>query len=148
MDDELAYQQTFDYTSLPRGVIHADLFRDNVLFEDRHVSGLIDFYYACHDHWLFDLAVICNDWCHQPDGRHLPDHWRAIVHAYRRRRPFTPAEVEAWPMMLRAAALRFWVSRLADWHFPQSGHDTHQKDPQPFADLLIAHRNAPPRLLN
>lgn len=148
LDDEIAFQQAFDYAPLPCGVIHADLFRDNVLFEDRHVSGLIDFYYACYDHWLFDLAVICNDWCHRPDGKHLPEHWRAIVDAYRRRRPFTAAENDAWPAMLRAAALRFWVSRLADWHFPQSGHDTHQKDPQPFAELLIAHRDAPPRLLN
>lgn len=146
LDDELAFQVGRDYTALPRGIIHADLFRDNVLFDDDTVSGLIDFYYACTDCLLFDLAVVCNDWCLDGDGHVLESHWRALSAAYARHRPFTDAERAAWPAMLRAAALRFWVSRLDDYHFPRDGDVTHTKDPAPFALTLAAHREAPPPL--
>lgn len=146
LDDELAFQGAQDYAALPRGIIHADLFRDNVLFEGDTVSGLIDFYYACTDCLLFDLAVVCNDWCLDGDGRVLEGHWRALSVGYARHRPFTDAERAAWPAMLRAAALRFWVSRLDDYHFPRDGDVTHTKDPAPFALALAAHREAPPPL--
>lgn len=146
LDAEIAFQGQQDYADLPTGVVHGDLFRDNVLFDDGHVSGLIDFYYACSACWLFDLAVICNDWCHTGDGRFLPERWQALVAGYSRRRAFTPAEQAAWPAMLRAAALRFWVSRLHDWHFPADGDVIHHKDPSPFAQLLRQHREAAPPL--
>lgn len=147
LDEELRFQDQQDYTSLPTGVIHADLFRDNVLFEDEHVSGLIDFYYACTACWLFDLAVICNDWCHDDDGEFLPESWQALVNGYTRRRTFTEAEYAAWPAMLRAAAFRFWLSRLYDWHFPTDGHVIHSKDPSPFSQLLRSHRDTTPPLI-
>lgn len=146
LDDELRFQTQFDYSGLPCGVVHADLFRDNVLFENGHVCGLIDFYYACNACWLFDLAIICNDWCHGRDGQFQAQRWQALASGYARRRPFTPAEHQAWPAMLRAAALRFWLSRLHDWHFPSDGHVTHHKDPSPFAALLRNHRDRPPPL--
>lgn len=147
LDDELAFQATQAYDELPQSIIHADLFRDNVLFEDDHVSGLIDFYYACRDVLLFDLAVICNDWCIDDSGRFLEEHWATLSAAYARRRRYTEAEYRFWPAMLRAAALRFWVSRLSDWHFPRDGHDTHHKDPGVFAHILTAHRQSPPPLI-
>lgn len=146
LDDELAFQAALDCSNLPTGVVHGDLFRDNVLFEGDHVSGLIDFYYACTAPWLFDVAVICNDWCHSDSRRFLPERWRALAAGYARRRPFTEAEHAAWPGMLRAAALRFWLSRLHDWHFPTDGDVTHQKDPEPFRALLVSHRESPPAL--
>jgi len=146
LNDELQFQASQDLKQLPRGVIHADLFRDNVLIEHDHVSGLIDFYYACSNVLLFDLAVICNDWCVRDNDRFMPEHWQAVSQAYARRREFTDEEQKAWPTILRAAALRFWVSRLHDWHFPRDGEDTHQKDPSPFMRILLAHRNAPPPL--
>lgn len=146
LDSELAFQHERDLSHLPRGVIHADLFRDNVLFEGETVSGLIDFYYACTDYLLFDLAVVCNDWCLDDHGDYLEAHWKMLSAAYARRRPFTEAEHAAWPGMLRAAALRFWVSRLHDYHFPRDGDVTHTKDPAPFGRILAAHRESPPPL--
>lgn len=146
LDEELAFQGEQDHAGLPRGVIHADLFRDNVLFEDETVSGLIDFYYACNDYLLFDLAVVCNDWCLDDAGHFRRDHWAALAEAYALRRPFTDAERAAWPAMLRAAALRFWVSRLHDYQFPRDGDVTHTKDPAPFARILAGHRDTPPPL--
>ncbi|MAA75777.1 MAG: homoserine kinase [Salinisphaeraceae bacterium] len=147
LDDELAFQQAAARQSLPRGVIHADLFRDNVLFEGHHVSGLIDFYYACQDILLFDLAVICNDWCIDDQGRFDPAAWQALSAAYARRRPYSADEHDAWPGVLRLAALRFWLSRLQDWLFPRDGDDTHQKDPAPLKEILLAHRERTPALL-
>lgn len=147
LDDELAFQQNQQLEQLPQGVIHADLFRDNVLVRHDHVSGLIDFYYACNNLLLFDLAVICNDWCISDEQHFMPEHWAAVSRGYARRREFTQQEQAAWPAILRAAALRFWVSRLQDWHFPRDGEDTHQKDPAPFMHILLSHRDSPPALI-
>ncbi|WP_423823086.1 homoserine kinase [Salinisphaera sp. SPP-AMP-43] len=148
--EEIAFQTDTAqslYAELPAAVVHADLFRDNVLFDTYRVSGLIDFYYACHDYLLFDLAIICNDWAFDDRDRYQAEHWQAFMRAYARRRSPTDAEIAAWPAMLRAAALRFWVSRLIDAHFPMSGEDVHIKDPTPFKRLLLAHREAVPPLL-
>ncbi|ROO25287.1 homoserine kinase [Salinisphaera orenii] len=150
LDDELAYQSDCArtcYVDLPRAVIHADMFRDNVLFQGQRVSGIIDFYFACQEYLLFDLAVICNDWAYDDQRRHLPDHWAAFAGAYHRRRPLTDAEIRAWPAMLRAAALRFWVSRLVDYHFPMDGDVVHIHDPTPFEALLRRHREQAPSLI-
>ncbi|MGN8159990.1 homoserine kinase [Salinisphaera sp. RV14] len=148
--DEIAFQQRAArtlYVDLPAAVVHADLFRDNVLFDQSRVSGLIDFYYACHDYLLFDLAIICNDWAFDDDERYDPAQWQAFMRAYGRRRTPDEAEHAAWPAMLRAAALRFWASRLIDAYFPMSGEVVHIKDPAPFKRLLLAHRAAAPALI-
>lgn len=139
--DQGRYAASAEWRQLPQAVIHADIFRDNVLFDGHRVSGIIDFYYACHDYLLLDLAVICNDWCFDDDTRFLPQRWQAFIQAYGRRRALSDAEHRAWPGMLRAAALRFWVSRLYDYHFPMDGDVTHIHDPGPFERLLRYHRD-------
>lgn len=128
-----------DWQHMPRAVIHADLFRDNVLFEANRVSGIIDFYYACHDYLLFDLAIICNDWCFDAGLQFLPERWQAFINSYCHERALTASEQRVWPAMLRAAALRFWTSRLYDYHFP-IGKNVDQHDPKPFEQLLRLHR--------
>jgi len=144
---QTAYAASADWQQLPRAVIHADIFRDNVLFDGDRVSGIIDFYYACHDYQLLDLAVICNDWCFDTHTRFLPARWHAFIRAYNQQHTLTATDQRAWPGMLRAAALRFWASRLYDYHFPMDGDVTHIHDPLPFEYLLRHHRNNPPPLL-
>lgn len=98
--------------ALPRSNLHADVFRDNVLFDGTHLAGLIDFYNACSGPMLYDLAIALNDWCSTADGRLDAPRARALLGAYAALRPFTPAEAELWPAMLRTACVRFWLSRL------------------------------------
>lgn len=151
LQDEIKQQTVYaasaDWQQLPRSVIHADIFRDNVLFEGDRVSGIIDFYYACHDYQLLDLAVICNDWCFDAHTRFLGTRWQTFINAYNQRHTLTAADQRAWPGMLRAAALRFWASRLYDYHFPMDGDVTHVHDPLPFERLLRHHRDTPLALL-
>jgi len=127
--------------ALPRGVIHADLFRDNVVFdaadgEDR-LSGLFDFFFAGVDSFLFDLAVCLNDWCiDQPSGRLLEDPAAAFCDAYHRVRPLVSGELRLMPALLRAAAFRFWLSRLWDLHLPRNAALLQAKDPGHFERVL------------
>ena len=144
IEDELRAQAALDWNTLPQGVIHADLFRDNVLFVDDRLTGLIDFYYACNDSLLYDLAITLNDWCTEPEGAPNAARWNAMVSAYRSRRGITAAEIEAWPLVLRAAALRFWLSRLWDWTFPREGDVVHMKDPNAYRRILEHHRTHAP----
>lgn len=144
---ELAYQNhvaaSAAYRALPRGPIHADLFRDNVMFDDGELTGFFDFYFAGCDTWLFDLAVCLNDWCilHTNDGRdgqHEPERAAAMLAAYQSVRPLTAAERELLPAMLRAGALRFWLSRLWDWYLPRDAAMLKPHDPAHFERVLRA----------
>jgi homoserine kinase type II len=122
---------------LPRGPIHADLFRDNVMFEGDELTGFFDFYFAATDHFVFDIAVCLNDWCIDLDsGRLVEERANAFVAAYDAVRPLNGAELRALPAMLRAAALRFWVSRLWDFHLPRDAAMLKAHDPTHFERVL------------
>lgn len=144
--EELDWQATQDFTSLPQGVIHADLFRDNVLWDGDVIGGVIDFYFAGSDALLFDVAVTVNDWCSMPDGALDTARSTALLEAYDRERAFTAPEREMWPAILRAAALRFWLSRLDDFHLPREGEMVQVKNPDEYRDILRTRIGETPRL--
>ena len=144
--DELAFQSgvaaTAAVAALPRGPIHADLFRDNVVFEQidgaERLSGLFDFFFAGVDSLLFDVAVCLNDWCiDPPSGRLLEDRATAFCDAYQRVRALSSGETRLMPALLRAAALRFWLSRLWDQHLPRDAALLQAKDPMHFERVLL-----------
>jgi len=136
LESEIQVHRKQSYQRLPQGVIHADLFRDNVLFIDNELSGVLDFYNACNDCLLYDVAITVNDWCVQPDGALNFNLAHALCSAYQSLRSVTDAEHSVWPLALRLAALRFWLSRLWDMHFPKSGEMTFQKNPDEFRQIL------------
>jgi homoserine kinase type II len=138
---ELAFQRDFaagpTYGALARGPVHADLFRNNVMFVGERLSGCFDFYFAGWDTWLFDLAVTVNDWCIDLDSGKLDEaRVLALTRAYHAVRPFTADEEAAWQPMLRAAALRFWLSRLYDFHRPRAAEMLTPHDPTHFERVL------------
>jgi homoserine kinase type II len=129
------------YPSLPSGPIHADLFRNKVMFNGEQLSGFFDFYFAGCDRWLFDVAVTVNDWCIDLDsGATDAARVRALLDAYHAVRPFTVEESSAWPAMLRAAALRFWISRLYDFYLPREAEMLLAQEVNKFAALAILGR--------
>lgn len=117
-----------DFTQLPKGIIHCDLFRDNTLFVDDKLNAIIDFYYACHDCFLFDIAISINDWCF--------DEPEIFINAYQTVRQLTDIEVNSLNTMRQLACLRFWLSRLYDLHFPVDKAHTLVKDPREMRDKL------------
>jgi homoserine kinase type II len=127
--------QNFDLEALPRGAIHADLFHDNALFNGAELGGILDFDYACTDAFAFDIAVLLNDWCIDPLYGLVAKRVDAVLVAYRQHRELATMEIEALPLMLRLAALRFWLSRLYDKVFPLAGELTYIKCPDAFRDM-------------
>ena len=127
--------------ALPRANLHADLFRDNVLFEGNHLTGVIDFYNACSGPMLYDIAIAVNDWCSHPNGELDDDRSQALLAAYSSLRRFTPAEAELWRPMLRVACVRFWLSRLiAAQNF--AGQPVLIKNPDECRHLLAARKHS------
>ncbi len=146
---ELKFLTGFGRGALPRGAIHGDLFCDNVLFEGTRVSGIVDFGFAATDFLAYDLAIAVNDWCIVKEGERegalVPELVAAMTGAYDAVRPLTADEREQWPALLRAAALRFWLSRLYDLHLPRPGELTHAHDPGAFERILRDRVRAVPR---
>ena len=151
---ELASQEEFfssgNYDALPQGSSHCDLFRDNVLFDPKgapdssndQLGGFFDFYFAGTDKWLFDLAVTVNDWCLAENKFDLdPTRVEALMNAYQSVRPLTKEEQASWSLMLRAAALRFWVSRLWDFYLPRDAQMLTPHDPTHFERILLSRRS-------
>ena len=148
IESELQFQQelarTAAYQSLPHGPIHADLFRDNVMFDGPTLSGFFDFYFAGCDTFLFDIAVCLNDWCIDlATGALEPARAQAFVAAYDAERRLTDAELTLLPALLRAAALRFWTSRLWDFHLPRDAAMLQPHDPTHFERVLTLRRQQP-----
>lgn len=133
--EEILYQEKQNY-KLPKSTIHGDLFRDNVLFLNDEVSGFIDFYYACTDYLILDVAIAVNDWCVNSDGSFDEIKLNAFLDAYKKIRSFNDDEDQAWNDILRLASLRFWVSRLNDFYHIEEGELTFIKDPDHFKKIL------------
>ena len=125
---------------LPGGVIHADLFPDNVFFIGEHLSGLIDFYFACTDALAYDLAICLNAWCFAPDGTFDPARGAALLGSYTAVRPLSPDEVAALPLLARGSALRFLLTRLVDWLNVPPGALVKPKDPLEYLRKLRFHQ--------
>ncbi|PLC52562.1 homoserine kinase [Pollutimonas nitritireducens] len=145
LDEQIRFAENNVYRALPTGPAHCDLFRDNVLFDGTfempRMGGFIDFYFAGCDTWLFDVAVSVNDWCIEPNtGVFDTEKLAAWVGAYAENRPFTSNEKAAWPVLLRAAALRFWVSRLYDFYLPRPAQTLKPHDPRHFERILLERR--------
>lgn len=142
LEAQIAFFGSNDYAALPSGPSHCDLFRDNVLFNtDNQLGGFFDFYFAGTDKWLFDLAVTVNDWCiNLATGELDTLRYQAMVSSYQSVRPLKAEEIKSWQLMLRAAALRFWVSRLWDFYLPRDAHMLKPHDPSHFERVLTQRR--------
>jgi homoserine kinase type II len=149
LDSELKFLTGFGRGALPKGAIHGDLFCDNVLFSDSKVSGIIDFGFAATDFLAYDLAIAVNDWCIAKEGAQegalVPELVAAMAGAYDAVRPLTADERTQWAALLRAAALRFWLSRLYDLHLPRPAELTHAHDPALFELILRDRARTAPR---
>jgi homoserine kinase type II len=142
IDKELAFLEKSWPRDLPQGVIHADLFPDNVFFLADKLSGLIDFYFACNDTLAYDAVICLNAWCFENDFTYNVTKGRALLQAYAKVRPFTDAELEAMPILARGAALRFLLTRLVDWLDVPPGALVKPKSPQEYLRKLRFHQKA------
>ncbi|MCQ8780734.1 homoserine kinase [Mangrovibrevibacter kandeliae] len=140
IDAELAILEAGWPTELPTGVIHADLFPDNVFFLSGDLSGLIDFYFACNDILAYDLAIALCAWCFEPDGAYNLTKGRALIEGYRAVRPLSASEIAALPMLARGASMRFLLTRLYDWLHVPDGTFVTKKDPREYLRKLRFHR--------
>ncbi|SCW85314.1 homoserine kinase [Ancylobacter rudongensis] len=139
--DELSVLEARWPTDLPGGVIHADLFPDNVFFTDGRLSGLIDFYFGCNDLLAYDVAICLNAWCFEPDGAFNQTKGRALLAAYQAERPLGADEIAALPLLARGAALRFLLTRLVDWLNVPPGALVRPHDPLEYLRKLRFHRS-------
>lgn len=139
IESENRYQALHDDTVLPQGIIHGDYFHDNVLWDEHGAPGVIDFYFACDDVLLYDVAIAVNDWCVTPDAQLDAARTHAFLEGYRHERPLEDRELELWPVMLRRAALRTWLGRLGYNHFPRESEMTVPKDHAFSRRLLERH---------
>jgi len=142
LTNELAYQFNQETVHLAQGIIHADLFKDNVLFVGDAVTGLLDLYAACCDCFILDVAVALNDWCINEQGVFEQEKQQAFLQSYQSVRRFSVVEEQMLPVFLRRASLRFWLSRLEHRFNQRAGEITQDKDPDEFKLLLIRHRDA------
>lgn len=142
LDEEINAYQALDQSEMPKGPVHADLFHDNALFFDNKLVGIIDFEYACQDFWLYDLAIALNDWCIVENGEFEQNRFHCFIEAYDQVRPLLDIERETLPLMLRVAAMRFWLSRLYDQINPLAGELTYVKNPNIYRDILLLRRES------
>jgi homoserine kinase type II len=138
--DELDHLERRWPQGLPTGVIHADLFPDNVFFIGERISGLIDFYFACTDSYAYDVAICLNAWCFDPNGGYDASKGRALLGAYGELRPLGRDEIENFPLLARGAALRFLLTRFVDWLSVPAGALVRPKDPREYLNKLLFHR--------
>ena len=153
-DEQMLLRQELDYLKAKKvddlhvSVIHADLFRDNVLFIECELTGIIDFYYAYNGFSIYDIAVTVNDWCTTEDKKRDKENMIALLSAYQTVRQIDQGERNAWCYFLRLAALRFWLSRLQDKHFPRGGEITHTKNPDRFKAIIQEHLKNEDEMMN
>ena len=140
LEGELGFLEGEWPEDLPSGVIHADLFPDNVFFLDGRLSGIIDFYFACNDFFAYDLATCLNAWCFEPDDSFNVTKARLLLQSYRKVRPFSAAELDALPLLARGSALRFLLTRLYDWLNHPPGALVEPKDPLEYWKKLVFHQ--------
>ena len=140
IDEELSFLEASWPADLPAGIIHADLFPDNVFFLSGELSGLIDFYFACNDLLAYDLAIGLCAWCFEPDGSFNVTKGRGLIEGYASVRPLSAAEVAALPILCRGASMRFMLTRLYDWLNVPEGSFVTKKDPREYLRKLRFHR--------
>ena len=142
IDDELTFLAANWPAGLPQGVVHADLFPDNVLFKDNAITGVIDFYFSCTEFFAYDIAIVINSWCFDKHGKLAQENARALITAYLETRAFTQSEIDAFSIFLRASALRFLLTRLYDWLNQSEGAIVTVKNPLEYRAILEFHRNS------
>ncbi|HVI32515.1 homoserine kinase [Phenylobacterium sp.] len=147
IDADLAMLDARWPKGLPQGVIHADFFPDNVFFKAGEFAGAIDFYFAANDAFAYDVAIALNAWCFEPDGSFNITAARAMVAGYESRRPLSGAERDALPVLAHGAAMRFFLTRLHDWHATPAGALVKPKDPMEYERKLAVHRSSPDLVL-
>ena len=141
LEDELGFQSKHPLQHLRQGIIHADLFKDNVLFVGERLTGMLDFYMACYDCYLLDIAITLNDWCINLHGQYIHTRQAVFMSTYQQLREIDQQEQKYLPVFLRRACLRFWLSRLEHKLNPKKGVITQEKDPERFKKLLLQHRH-------